>query len=1073
MAPARLTSKTWSPAEPVGRLDVMLVGDTSFGENYQESRASSGRENVLEAYGYDHGFERLDGLLDEVDLVIANLETPLTTRRSSPFEDIRQFLHYSDPDLATKHLLAHGIKAVTLANNHTHDFGEAGLHDTLRALKAGGLIAVGAGRDEREASEPLTVRAEFTNPDGIAGHPFGMTLYNAFRAGRHFEVELKAFATGDRPGSAKLQPGELASRIERVRKERPDEFLVVVPHWLRDYQWRSDFQARTAQQLTAAGADLVLGHGSHMLQEIEKIEGRWVIHGLGNFIFNSPGRYQALGVPPYSLMARLTISSTQMLLRLYPIVTDNRRTGYQPRPVTATELAEVWELLLGRTNAPAEFRQEFAQVGTAPYPHLAVVVGQREGRSVTAGRRRPRPGPAAAATTAATAFAPAGATGTAPAATTGTAPAATTGTAPPHPDQGRPARRPRNAALIAAELERRGIGVTWLDTNAMIAEASGVRLGYGFGTTHATGRAGVSAAQDRTFARQLLTGAGLDVPRGRTFDGGTGMEDAAAYAAALGDVMLTQPDRRSVRPAVADGRDRDGFRRAWAEVAGDSGTQVLVEQRFAGTAARFLVVGGRCVAVAGYSGPEVTGQSSPADPGAVHPSFRDVAARAGLAFPGLDLAEVTIAAKDLARECAPGRYVIWGVEPRPALADYSGGGTGTGPGTADGVAAAVVDLHLGVTRPVRAGPEFPPFDREPLGGFYRVDSHLMALALRRRGAEVTWLARRFFVADIGGVRLGYRGAATHATGRFATNVASRKHLARQALSLAGVEVPEGRAFARDGYEPAAELAGQLGDAVVKPIDGNKGRGVTVGVRSPGDFERAWRLAARYSSQGVLVEQTFPGIELRCLVVGDRCVAVLRRLPPYVVGNGRDTVEQLIAAKNELRLQNPSLAGCAIKMDPHRRDELRRQGYEVTDVLPDGIKVVLDHKAGISTGGESLDLTDDVHPSFKEAAVRATRAIPGLDVAGVDIITVDPHQPAARGSYIVCEINHDPGIDIHHFPIHGTPRDVAGAIVDFHLSQLEIGAPDRGSSTGGRRRTRRLRWWRARRTGEPAVPSAAG
>src|SRR5690606_21845690 len=132
--------KTWSPAAPVGRLDIMLVGDTSFGENYQEHRASSGRENVLETHGYDHAFERLDGLLEQADLVVANLETPLTRRRSSPFADIREFLHYSDPDLATKHLLAHGIRAVTLANNHTHDFGEAGLLDTLRALESGGLL---------------------------------------------------------------------------------------------------------------------------------------------------------------------------------------------------------------------------------------------------------------------------------------------------------------------------------------------------------------------------------------------------------------------------------------------------------------------------------------------------------------------------------------------------------------------------------------------------------------------------------------------------------------------------------------------------------------------------------------------------------------------------------------------------------------------------------------------------------------------------------------------------------------------------------------------------------------------
>src|SRR5690606_2930780 len=294
------------------------------------------------------------------------------------------------------------------------------------------------------------------------------------------------------------------------------------------------------------------------------------------------------------------------------------------------------------------------------------------------------------------------------------------------------------------------------------------------------------------------------------------------------------------------------------------------------------------------------------------------------------------------------------------------------------------------------------------------------------------------------------GAATHATGRFATHVASRKDLARQVLAAAGLEVAEGRAFGPEGYEAAADYATQLGDVVVKPVDGNKGRGVTVGVRERDAFARAWRLAAGRSSVGVLVERRFSGIELRCLVVGDRCGAVLRRPPPSVVGNGPDTIEQLIAAKDRLRLQNPSLVKCDITMDPHRHDELRRQGYDLTSVLPEGHRVVLDHKGGISTGGESVDLTDDVHPSVKDVAVRATRAVPGLDVAGVDIITVDPQQPATAGSYVVCEINHDPGIDIHHFPVHGTPRDVAGAIVDHHLSQLGIAARRRGRRPGWRR-----------------------
>lgn len=1053
-----LTSKTWRPAGPVERLDVLIVGDTAFGENYQERRAAAGRENVLAAYGYDYGFQHLDDLLDEADLVVANLETPLTALRSSPFADVRPYLHYSDPDLAPKHLLAHGIRAVTLANNHMPDFGESGLLDTLQALEANGLIAVGAGRDEREAHQPLRIRTELTSPGATAGHRFGMSLYSVFRGGRHFEVDLRAYATAGTAGSAQLQTGGLVRRIGRLRQERPDEFVVVVPHWRRDYRWRSQRQATFARAMTGAGADLVVGHGSHMLQEIERVGGRWVVHGLGNFIFNSPGRYRKLGAPPYSLLARLTISSAQVLLRLYPIVTDNRRTGYQPRPVTASELREVWDLLVSRTNAPAEFRRDFEQVGEVQYPHLAVVIAER-------GRRAGAPA----------------------ARTSHGSRAAVTAPTPPAEADLDGNRRPSNTRLVAEELKRRGIGVTWLDRDVIIADAGGVRLGYGFSTSHAAGRPGVKAAQRRDLARSLLTDAGIAVPEGRAFDGDKGAPEAAEYALSLGRVVLTRLDSRSLPRVVADANVAGEFGRAWARVVGDGGARVLVEKQVTGAAATFLVVGGRCVGVTGYSGPQVSPDRGrrPGRAGAVHltevhRSVTDAAARAARTFPGLDVAGITIAAPDLSQPCRTGGYAICDVDPRPALARYSTAGM------AGGIAAAVVDLHLGPAGPARAaspearqpapriaagaGSEFPPVEATKLGSFYRVDNQLIALELVRRGAEVTWLSRNFLVADVDGARFGYSGTSTHATGRLATMVASRKDLTRRALSLARVEIVEGRAFREDEYGSAAEYARQLADVVVKPVDGNKGRGVTVGVRGRRQFRRAWNLAARRSARGVLVERRFPGTELRCLVVNDQCVAVTRRVPPHVIGNGRDTVEELVAAKNELRRLNPSLFKCPIRIDSHRIDQVRRQGYEVTDVLPDGELIVLDHKAGISTGGENVDLTDEVHPSLKAAAVRAARAIPGLDVAGVDLITADPRRRAGRGNYIICEVNSDPGIDIHHFPMHGTPRDVAGAIVDFHLSQLGIPAAGGAPSAPSRRRTfgHALRRLLTRRNGRAAV-----
>ncbi|WP_165367611.1 CapA family protein, partial [Phytoactinopolyspora endophytica] len=337
-----------------------FVGDTGFGENYQENEERRGRGNVLKDHGYTYGFERFDPLLSASDVVVANLETPLTALTTSPFEGVRRWLHRSDPVQAPQALTSRNIGVVTLANNHTADYGQQGLLDTLHALDSNGIITVGAGLDSTAATRPFRARAELaTGNSETPTETFRLRVYSAFRGGRLFRDTMNAYAGPDQPGCAPLRMTSLLRRVQQAKERRPDEFVVVCVHWRRDYQWRSDQQADVATRLTEAGADLVLGHGSHMMQEIEKLSGRWVVHGVGNFVFNSPGRYQKLGAPPYSLVTRLTVSHRDIVLRLYPIVTDNRLVRYQPRPVTEEEFEEVATLLAARSNVPDSFREEF------------------------------------------------------------------------------------------------------------------------------------------------------------------------------------------------------------------------------------------------------------------------------------------------------------------------------------------------------------------------------------------------------------------------------------------------------------------------------------------------------------------------------------------------------------------------------------------------------------------------------------------------------------------------------------------------------------------------------------------
>jgi D-alanine-D-alanine ligase-like ATP-grasp enzyme len=331
---------------------------------------------------------------------------------------------------------------------------------------------------------------------------------------------------------------------------------------------------------------------------------------------------------------------------------------------------------------------------------------------------------------------------------------------------------------------------------------------------------------------------------------------------------------------------------------------------------------------------------------------------------------------------------------------------------------------------------FPRADQVPLGEFYNLSTHLIAMELLRRGIEVTWLTPRFCLAYVGGTTLGYEVTATHATGHAGTRAASRKDLARTLLATADLVVADGQAFSPvDGQAIAAEYARTIGPVVVKPVDGNKGRGVTVGVEDPAKFDRAWELAARETRRGILVERQFTGTEGRFLVVGGRCISVTKRIPPHVVGNGVDSVGELIVAKNDLRRQNPVVSRYPIIMDAHRLDRLRQQGYDLDDVPANGETLILDLKAGLSTGAEGANITDDVHPSYLDIAASAASVFPGLDVAGVDIIAQDFAEPANGENHIICEVNHAPGIGSHHFPTEGRARDVAGAIVDFHLSKV--------------------------------------
>jgi hypothetical protein len=185
-----------------------------------------------------------------------------------------------------------------------------------------------------------------------------LRVIGTFGYDRAHDRKFGFYASDGKPGTYALTT-EILQQVRDLKAAEPDAFLVVFPHWGRNYSWKDSGQERTAHSLVDAGADLILGHGAHMLQEIELYEGRWIVYSLGNLVFNSPGRFARFDVPPFSIPARLLVERAgggwRKTLRFYPIVSDNLQTGYQPRFVNGSQFDEVVRALRERSWDAAAF----------------------------------------------------------------------------------------------------------------------------------------------------------------------------------------------------------------------------------------------------------------------------------------------------------------------------------------------------------------------------------------------------------------------------------------------------------------------------------------------------------------------------------------------------------------------------------------------------------------------------------------------------------------------------------------------------------------------------------------------
>jgi cyanophycin synthetase len=269
---------------------------------------------------------------------------------------------------------------------------------------------------------------------------------------------------------------------------------------------------------------------------------------------------------------------------------------------------------------------------------------------------------------------------------------------------------------------------------------------------------------------------------------------------------------------------------------------------------------------------------------------------------------------------------------------------------------------------------------------------------------------------------------TSETSSIGVELACDKEDTKYLLEQAEIEVPRGDIISRE--RSLKETCEHIGyPLVIKPIDGNHGRGISVDVRSYEDAVKAFH-AAKEVSRRVIVENYIRGEDYRLLVINNTFVAAALRSPAHVIGDGKSTITELVAEVNTdpRRGYGHEKELTAITINDLTKTIIADAGYAEDSVLAQGEKLILKDTANLSTGGTAEDVTDIVHPANVAMAERISKII-DLDICGIDIMTTDISKPLSETGGAVLEVNAGPGFRMHLAPTKGLPRNVAAPVVD--------------------------------------------
>ncbi|MBT5932633.1 MAG: cyanophycin synthetase, partial [Flavobacteriales bacterium] len=275
----------------------------------------------------------------------------------------------------------------------------------------------------------------------------------------------------------------------------------------------------------------------------------------------------------------------------------------------------------------------------------------------------------------------------------------------------------------------------------------------------------------------------------------------------------------------------------------------------------------------------------------------------------------------------------------------------------------------------------------------------------------------------------FQATITCKTSNIAVDIACNKEQTKKMLDDASVPVAKGDICYDE--EDLQETIDDIGyPIVIKPLDGNHGKGASINIDNWEDAVKGLKHAKEYSRR-VIVEKFITGFDFRVLVINNEVIAAAQRVPAHVIGNGNNTIQELIDITNEDPRRGYGHENVLTEITIDRSTErlIDNAGYTLTSVLPENETLYLKSTANLSTGGTSVDVTDLMHPENVFIAERISRVI-GLDICGIDIMASNLTQSLKENGGVILEVNAAPGFRMHLAPSEGLPRNVAAPVIDM-------------------------------------------